>query len=195
MLTSACSQQLKFRLALNSTYARLSVPFTAAHQKNRLLLRHDNRHNPPNCTRPLIDYSYGLLQAASQVVAPGEPYTIWPSGTDMIVTMDDGTVVAYDPGDSAYIMLCGALIFYMIPGVALLYSGLVRRKNALSLLLLCLLALAITAFQCKPNPRPALPGLSAEFLAQTSEPYLNLQGSCGDTRSPFQPEATPSWAT
>ncbi len=95
--------------------------------------------------------SYGLLQAASQIVSPGEEYTIFPSGTDMIVTYDcaaEGcSVVAYDPGDSAFIMLCGALIFFMIPGVALLYSGLVRRKNALSLLLLCLLALAITAFQ------------------------------------------------
>lgn len=85
--------------------------------------------------------------AASQVVAPGDTYSIIPSGTDLIVTLADGTVVSYDPGDSAFIMLCGALIFFMIPGVALLYSGLVRRKNALSLLLLCLLALAITAFQ------------------------------------------------
>jgi len=70
----------------------------------------------------------------------------------MIVTMADGSVVAYNPGDSAFIMLCGALIILMVPGVALLYSGLVRRKNALSLLLLCLLALAITAFQWYAPP-------------------------------------------
>jgi Amt family ammonium transporter len=35
----------------------------------------------------------------------------------------------------------------MIPGVGLLYSGLLRRKNALSMLLISFLAIAVGSFQ------------------------------------------------
>ena len=61
-------------------------------------------------------------------------------------------------------MLCGALIIFMvsrvrpathalqakkkqIPGLGYLYSGLTRRKNALTLLFMSMIALAITSFQ------------------------------------------------
>lgn len=40
-----------------------------------------------------------------------------------------------------------ALVFIMIPGVGLLYSGLLRRKNALSMLLISFLAIAVGSFQ------------------------------------------------
>ena len=40
-----------------------------------------------------------------------------------------------------------ALVFLMIPGVGLLYSGLLRRKNALSMLLISFLAIAVGSFQ------------------------------------------------
>lgn len=36
---------------------------------------------------------------------------------------------------------------FMIPGLGYLYSGLARRKNALSLLFICMMALAICSFQ------------------------------------------------
>lgn len=73
---------------------------------------------------------------------------------------------AFDAGDIAWILTCTALVWLMMyvskvilplsrmltrcspsPGLGYLYSGLVRRKNALSLLFLTIVALAITSFQ------------------------------------------------
>lgn len=46
----------------------------------------------------------------------------------------------YDPGDTAY-LLCSTLgVFFMIPGLGFLYSGLARRKSALSMIWLALMA-------------------------------------------------------
>lgn len=47
---------------------------------------------------------------------------------------------AYDKGDIAFVLLSGFLVLLMIPGLAFLYSGLVRRKNALHILFCCILA-------------------------------------------------------
>jgi len=44
-------------------------------------------------------------------------------------------------------MTCSALVLLMIPGVGLFYSGLARRKSALSLIMLSLLSIAIVDFQ------------------------------------------------
>ena len=42
-------------------------------------------------------------------------------------------------GNNAWIMTCSALVFFMIaPGLALFYSGLVRKKNVLSVFIQCL---------------------------------------------------------
>jgi Amt family ammonium transporter len=40
-----------------------------------------------------------------------------------------------DLGDSAFIMMCSALVFVMTPGLALFYGGMVRRKNILNTLM------------------------------------------------------------
>ncbi|TEB39077.1 ammonium transporter [Coprinellus micaceus] len=40
----------------------------------------------------------------------------------------------YDRGDLSFIIIAGAMVFFMVPGLAFLYSGLSRRKNALSLI-------------------------------------------------------------
>lgn len=43
------------------------------------------------------------------------------------------------PGHNAWIMVCAALVLFMtLPGLALFYGGLVRRKNVLSILAQCL---------------------------------------------------------
>lgn len=65
----------------------------------------------------------------------------------MIVTYGDGQIVAYNPGDIAWILTCTALIWLMIPGLGYMYSGLARRKNALHLLLITLVALATVTLQ------------------------------------------------
>ena len=40
-------------------------------------------------------------------------------------------------GDCAYILLCSAFVFFMTPGLAFFYGGMVRRKNVLNTLLSC----------------------------------------------------------
>jgi len=53
----------------------------------------------------------------------------------------------YQSGNLAWLMTCSALVLLMIPGVGLFYSGLARRKSALSLIMLSLLSIAIVDFQ------------------------------------------------
>ncbi|KAH3679103.1 hypothetical protein WICPIJ_008711 [Wickerhamomyces pijperi] len=47
---------------------------------------------------------------------------------------------SYDTGTVAYITLNTILVFFMVPGLAFLYTGLARRKSALSLIWACLMA-------------------------------------------------------
>ncbi|KIM32363.1 hypothetical protein M408DRAFT_326958 [Serendipita vermifera MAFF 305830] len=50
---------------------------------------------------------------------------------------------AFDKGDVGYIILSGALVLFMVPGLMFLYAGLSRRKNALSLIWACFFANAV----------------------------------------------------
>ncbi|KAJ3350903.1 hypothetical protein GGF32_004595 [Allomyces javanicus] len=50
-------------------------------------------------------------------------------------------------GDVAWILTSAALVFIMIPGLGYFYSGMARDKNALSLLLISMLSLAIVLVQ------------------------------------------------
>ncbi|EJD44682.1 ammonium transporter [Auricularia subglabra TFB-10046 SS5] len=64
-------------------------------------------------------------------------------------TDDDGQplTVVYNPGDVAWVLCSTALVWLMIPGVGFFYSGLLRRKNALSMIHLSMLAVAVVSFQ------------------------------------------------
>ncbi|RKF71304.1 Ammonium transporter 1 [Golovinomyces cichoracearum] len=55
--------------------------------------------------------------------------------------------VSYATGDIAWVMISTALVLLMIPGVGFFYSGLTRRKSALSLILSSIMAVAIISFQ------------------------------------------------
>lgn len=46
----------------------------------------------------------------------------------------DVATSAYDHGDLSFIIVSGAMVYLMVPGLAFLYSGLSRRKSALSLI-------------------------------------------------------------
>ena len=51
-----------------------------------------------------------------------------------------------DKGDTAWIMVCAALVIFMtLPGLALFYGGLVRSKNVLSILMQCLVVFSLVA--------------------------------------------------
>lgn len=65
---------------------------------------------------------------------------------------EDGPVTAvYSPGDIAWILASTALVWIMIPGVGYFYSGLLRRKNALSMIYLSMMCLAVVSFQVSPT--------------------------------------------
>ncbi|ORY84684.1 ammonium transporter MEPa [Leucosporidium creatinivorum] len=66
---------------------------------------------------------------------------------DLIATLDDGTVANYNNGDGGYILICAVLVMIMSPGVGYLYSGLLRRKNALSMLFLSLAVYSVAIIQ------------------------------------------------
>jgi ammonium transporter, Amt family len=51
-----------------------------------------------------------------------------------------------DKGDTAWILVCSALVIFMtLPGLALFYGGLVRSKNVLSILMQCLVVFSLVA--------------------------------------------------
>ncbi|BGP50784.1 hypothetical protein JCM10450v2_006710 [Rhodotorula kratochvilovae] len=58
----------------------------------------------------------------------------------------DGVAI-YNPGDMAWIMVASCLVMIMAPGVGFLYSGLLRRKNALSMLFLSLAVYSVCAIE------------------------------------------------
>ncbi|RSH92312.1 hypothetical protein EHS25_008727 [Saitozyma podzolica] len=73
--------------------------------------------------------------------------TYTPTSSDLVYYEDDGTEVIYNLGDMAWIIAATALVWIMIPGVGLFYSGLLRRKNALSMIFLGIAGVGVGSFQ------------------------------------------------
>ncbi|KAI4114644.1 MAG: hypothetical protein LQ338_007972 [Usnochroma carphineum] len=55
--------------------------------------------------------------------------------------------IHYESGDIAWLLASTALVLLMVPGVGFFYSGLARRKSALSLIWLSMMAVGVTSFQ------------------------------------------------
>ena len=53
----------------------------------------------------------------------------------------------YETGDIAWVLASTALVLLMIPGVGFFYSGLARRKSALSLIWLSVMSVAVVSVQ------------------------------------------------
>jgi Amt family ammonium transporter len=60
---------------------------------------------------------------------------------------DNNTVSTINSGDTAWVLVSTAMVMLMIPGLGYFYSGLARHKNALSLIFLSVISLAIVSFQ------------------------------------------------
>ncbi len=52
-----------------------------------------------------------------------------------------------DTGDTAWVLLCAALVMLMTPGLAIFYGGMVRRKNILGTMLQSFVALGVVSVQ------------------------------------------------
>jgi len=63
----------------------------------------------------------------------------------LVATDRDGKVTVYSPGDLAWTLTSTALVWLMIPGVGFLYSGLLRRKNALSMIYLSVMTIMVVS--------------------------------------------------
>lgn len=50
-------------------------------------------------------------------------------------------------GDTAFVLICAFLVFFMTPGLSYFYSGMARSKNALSLILCCFLCMSVVTIQ------------------------------------------------
>ncbi len=50
-------------------------------------------------------------------------------------------------GDTAWMLVSAALVFLMTPGLAFFYGGLVRKKNILSILMQCMMAVCLVTLQ------------------------------------------------
>ncbi|KPI39453.1 Ammonium transporter MEP3 [Cyphellophora attinorum] len=70
------------------------------------------------------------------------------------------------PGDQAYIIVASAMVFVMVPGLGFLYSGLARRKSALSLMFSAMATYSIITFQWY------FWGFSLTFSTNTSNGFI-----------------------
>ncbi|KAJ1798294.1 ammonium transporter, partial [Coemansia sp. RSA 2399] len=59
----------------------------------------------------------------------------------------DDVTSQINTGDTAWILVSSALVFIMAPGVGYFYSGMARSKNAVSLVFLCMIAMAVVSVQ------------------------------------------------
>src|ERR1043165_5674529 len=62
-------------------------------------------------------------------------------------TLTAAVAASQQAGDTAWILASTALVFIMIPGVGYFYSGMARSKNALSLIFLSILSVAIVSVE------------------------------------------------
>ena len=46
-------------------------------------------------------------------------------------------------GDTAFMIICSALVFFMTPGLAFFYGGLVRRKNVVNTMMACVFIMGL----------------------------------------------------
>jgi Amt family ammonium transporter len=52
-----------------------------------------------------------------------------------------------DTGDTAWLLVSSAMVLFMLPGLAMFYSGMVRSKNALSTMMLSFISMAVIGVQ------------------------------------------------
>ena len=50
-------------------------------------------------------------------------------------------------GDTAWVLMCSALVLLMTPGLAFFYGGMVRKKNMLSILMQCFIIMCVLSIQ------------------------------------------------
>lgn len=126
---------------------------------------------------PMATPCYGQDAAAPAAAAPATP-TIEERVADIEAYMNNvarpekasgatSLVAGPGPGANAWQMVSTALVLFMtLPGLALFYGGLVRRKNVLSVLAQCL------GIACVVTPLWWLCGYSLSFGVDAKSPFI-----------------------
>ncbi|PWN45187.1 putative high affinity ammonium transporter [Ceraceosorus guamensis] len=70
--------------------------------------------------------------------------TVAPEG---IYTTADGQEYLYNVGDISWVLTSSALVFIMIPGLGFFYSGLLRKRSALSMIWMSMAVFAVVFFE------------------------------------------------
>ncbi len=88
-----------------------------------------------------------LLTSAvtASIVHAEEPGPV--PGPGIVSVMESPEALPVDKADTAWIMVSAALVFFMLPGLAFFYGGLVRKKNILSILMQCFMAAGLITIQ------------------------------------------------
>ncbi|KAF7310842.1 Ammonium transporter [Mycena chlorophos] len=71
----------------------------------------------------------------------------YDSAGSLVYSPGDETTIVYNPGDIAWVLASTALVWIMVPGVGYFYSGLMNKKNALSMIFLSVATIAVVSFQ------------------------------------------------
>jgi ammonium transporter, Amt family len=96
--------------------------------------------------------SFGLLFVFSLLVSTASAQSVAPAAkADSVVTVAAPAAVIEpkaDTGDTAWMIVASALVMLMtIPGLALFYGGLVRRKNVLNILMQCFILTCVITLE------------------------------------------------
>lgn len=94
--------------------------------------------------------------------------TTFAAGQLVYTDPDTGVATVYNGGDIAWTLASTALVWLMVPGVGFFYSGLLRRKNALSLIYLSVAVLGVVSFEVRiffwPSIQPPTDGISIQWF-------------------------------
>src|SRR4051812_58352 len=98
--------------------------------------------------------------------------------------MDTGTI---DSGSTAWMLMSSALVLLMVPGLALFYGGMVRRKNVLTTMMHSFMAMAVIGVQWVVvgymlsfgTSQHGLVGFDTSLLGLTGLPHTRLYGDKG----------------
>src|SRR5947209_20432819 len=111
----------------------------------------------------LLGLSSGRVLAADSQTAPDQKAT-------------EAAAEKIDTGDTAWMLMSTGLVLLMVPGLALFYGGMVRRKNVLGTMMHSMVALALIGIQWLLVGYSLAFGESHNGWIGWSADFLGLQG-------------------
>lgn len=100
----------------------------------------------------MVNVTYDACESPPPIPLRCARYSSSTAGDLLWYDPDSGETYVYNLGDIAWVLCSTALVWIMIPGVGFFYSGLLRRKNALSMIWASMMTLAVVSFQVSRVP-------------------------------------------